>query len=132
MENTRTILKDMENTEEWHEKVLETERKFHRVMAMRLVTPKKTYSIVSAYAPQERCDEEEKQEFWNQLARVLGGIGSNDELILAGDLNRHVGRERSAAFEMWHRGKTRGRVNSGGEAILDYAWKGDLALVNIF
>ena len=46
--------------EEWQDKVIAVERKSDRIMSMKLVTPRQTYNIVSAYAPQQGCQEEEK------------------------------------------------------------------------
>ena len=39
--------------EEWQDKVIAVERKSDRIMSMKLVTPRQTYNIVSAYAPQQ-------------------------------------------------------------------------------
>ena len=48
-------------SEEWQDRVIATERASYRIMTMKLVTPEKTYNIVTAYAPQQGCEEEEKQ-----------------------------------------------------------------------
>ena len=118
-------------SEEWQDKVIETNRKSDRVMTMKLVTPDKTYNIITAYAPQQGCDKEEKQRFWNQLAQCTDSIPHTEEVILAGDLNGHVGTERDE-YERWHGGKTRGRINDEGETIVDFMRASDLALVNTF
>ena len=34
---------------------------------MKLVTSSKTYNIITAYAPQQGCNNEEKEKFWNEL-----------------------------------------------------------------
>ena len=77
-------------SEEWQDRVIATERASDRIMKMKLVTPEKTYNIVTAYAPQRGCEEEEKQRFWNQLEGVTRRISASEQLILAGDLNGHV------------------------------------------
>jgi hypothetical protein len=110
---------------------MQTEKKSDRIMTMRLITPSKTFSIVSAYAPQQGCEEDEKQRFWNELENVTVQIPDTDELIVAGDLNGHVGEEREA-YARWHGGKTLGRRNNEGGKILDFARSNDLAVTNTF
>lgn len=119
-------------SEEWQERVIATERTSDRIMTMKLVTPERTYNIVTAYAPQQGCEEEEKQRFWNQLEGVTARISATEQLIIAGDLNGHVGADSTEGFGRWHGGKSAGGKNEEGEKILDYARSGDLALVNTF
>ena len=63
-------------------------------MLMKLVTSSKTYSIITAYAPQQGCEDEEKEKFWNELAEVTDNIKQTEVIPLPGDLNGHVGAER--------------------------------------
>jgi len=67
--------------------------------------------------------------FWNQMDGVMNGIPSSKEVIVAEDLNGHVGRDRSGV-ERWHGGWTIGRRNNEGEDILEIVKAYDLALVN--
>jgi len=54
--------------EYWQGKVIDVVRKSDRLIIMKLVTSAKNYNIMSAYAPQQGCSEEEKiNVFWNQL-----------------------------------------------------------------
>ena len=62
---------------------------------------------------------------------MTDNIHTDEELIIAGDLNGHVGLERRG-FDRWHGGKTRGTINADGEKILEFARSSDLALVNTF
>ena len=39
--------------EEWQDKIIEVKRKSDRIISMKLVTPQRTYNIVSAYALQQ-------------------------------------------------------------------------------
>ncbi|XP_046863246.1 craniofacial development protein 2-like [Xenia sp. Carnegie-2017] len=48
-------------SEEWQDKVIETQRKSDRIITMKLVTPDKTFNIVTAYAPQQGCEEDEAE-----------------------------------------------------------------------
>ncbi|XP_046862544.1 uncharacterized protein LOC124456042 [Xenia sp. Carnegie-2017] len=119
-------------SEEWQDKVIETQRKSDRIITMKLVTPEKTFNIVTAYAPQQFCEEDEKQRFWNQLEEVTTNVKETEQLIVVGDLNGHIGRERVEGFERCHGGKSIGRRNEEGDKILDYARSKDLAVVNTF
>lgn len=98
---------------------------------MKLVTPEKSYNIISAYAPQQGCSQEEKTEFWNQLEEALRKVTGREELIVAGDLNGHVGRER-VGYERWHGGETLGQRNYEGESILEITRMYDLMISNTF
>ena len=41
--------------------------------------------------PQVGCLDEEKDWFWDEVDQVLYLIPQEEKVILAGDLNRHVG-----------------------------------------
>ena len=111
--------------------VVTVTRTSDRIVSLKLLTRGKTYNIFSVYPPQQGCESEENDVFWNQLEEVIEGIPSTEELIVAGDMNGHVGRERGV-FERWHGGKTVGGRNEEGERILRMAQTCDLALVNTF
>ena len=49
--------------EEWQDKIIEINRKSDRIMLMKLVTSSKTYNIITAYVPQQGCEDEEKEKF---------------------------------------------------------------------
>jgi exonuclease III len=117
--------------EEWQDKVIDVTRKSDRIIAIKLVTTNRTYNIVSVYAPQQGCEEQEKDRFWTELGAVCDGVPDSEELIVAGDLNGHVGVDRGG-FERWHGGKSRGNTNAEGDRILNFVREGDLALVNTF
>ena len=102
---------------------------------MKLVIPGMSINILSAYAPQQGCSQEEKDLFWNQLESILTGIPEGEELIVAGDLNGHVGMDREG-IERWHRGwaigMKEGMKNEEEERVLEMAQTYDLALLNTF
>ena len=109
--------------EEWQDKVIATERKSDRIMSLRLVTPDRTYNVVSTYAPQQGCEDAEKERFWNQLDTLTRIVPENEELILAGDVNGYVGKDGSEEWARWHGGKSAGSRNEEGELILDFVWR---------
>ena len=58
-------------------------------------------------------------------------VPHKEKLVLAGDLNGHVG-ESQIGFERWHGGFSVGERNEEGEKILHLAQAFDLAIVNTF
>lgn len=54
-----------------------------------------------------------------------------EEIVLAGNLNGHVGAEREE-YERWHEGKTLGQRNEERKMELDMVRANDVALVNKF
>ena len=117
--------------EEWQDKTIEINRKLDRIMLMKLVKSSKMYSIITAYAPQQGCEDEEKEKYWNELAEVTDNIKQAEEIVLAVDLNGHVGAEREE-YKRWHGGKTLGQRNEKRKMKLDMVRASNLALVNTF
>ena len=81
-------------SEYWQDEVIAVERKSDRIIYMKLVIPGMSINILSVYALQQGCSQEEKNLFWNQLESILTGIPEGEKLIVAGDLNGHVGMDR--------------------------------------
>ena len=61
-------------------------------------------NIISIYAPQVSCSDDEKLTFWEELDDVLQSIPDKEGLVVIGDFNGHVGMER-ADLERWHGGQ---------------------------
>ena len=100
-------------------------------MALKLVIAKGKMNVLSVYTPQTGCTDEEKETFWRKLDEVLQSIPSNEKVILAGDMNGHVGADRSGV-ERWHGGHGYGSHNEEGRTILQCAQMYDLAIANTF
>ena len=47
--------------------------------------------LVSCYAPQAGRSQIEKEEFWRQVEGVIMNTDINQEVIVGGDMNGHVG-----------------------------------------
>ena len=58
--------------------------------------PGSTITLVSAYAPTLASPEDAKDEFYEQLDRVLTSVPYHHKLILMGDFNARVGRNSEA------------------------------------
>ena len=79
--------------EELAESVLKVKRVSDRLMAMKLEVNGSILNIVSAYDPQVNNSMEEKNDFWEDLDRLIKGISKEESLVLGADLNGHVGEE---------------------------------------
>ena len=75
------------------DRAVEVKRTSDRLISMKLEVDGILINIVSAYAPQVGCDEEEKEAFWADLeeVEVVGKIPRDERLVIVVDLNAHVG-----------------------------------------
>ena len=73
-------------------------------------------NVLSVHTPQTGCTDEEKDTFRKKLDEVLQGIPTNEKVILAGDMNGHVGADR-LGVERWHGGHGYGSHNEEGRTI---------------
>ena len=64
-------------------------------MRIQLVIAEKKMNIISVYAPQVGCSDDEKFTFWEELDNVLQSIPDKEGLVVIGDFNGHVGMERA-------------------------------------
>ncbi|VDL80271.1 unnamed protein product [Nippostrongylus brasiliensis] len=91
-----------------------------RIITVRVDMKDGYWTIISVYAPQTGCSEEEKEEFYMTLDGVIRSVPEGDFLTVAGDLNGHVGTDRRG-LEMMHGGRGIGCKNEDGEQITDLA-----------
>lgn len=73
---------------------LEVVRFSDRCMKIKMVLGKCVYHIISAYAPQVGRPGEEKESFREQMEDIISEVPDRDGLILAGDMNCHIGNNR--------------------------------------
>ena len=62
-----------------------------RLIRIRLKIRGRFFSVIWCYAPTYRCSDEEKDQFYAKLGRLLNEIPARDDLILLGDFNARVG-----------------------------------------
>ncbi|PIO52788.1 hypothetical protein TELCIR_25902, partial [Teladorsagia circumcincta] len=60
-----------------------------RIMAVRIDTKEGYWTVLSVYAPQTGCPENEKDEFCMSLDYAIRAIPDSDYLTIAVDLNGH-------------------------------------------
>ncbi|XP_063594366.1 uncharacterized protein LOC134771354 [Penaeus indicus] len=85
--------------------------------------------MVSSFAPQVGCGDDEKLSFWRDLDSVVQGIEDGERIVIAGDLNGSVGWS-GVGYEGVHGGHDISNVNQEGMAILEFATAYEMKLVN--
>lgn len=105
------------------------ERPCDRVMRVKLEIEGEVWNVISCYAPQTGCTEEEKEEFWEHIDGEMQAVPSCERMVVAGDLNGHVGRDRTGYNDV-HGGHGIGVANEEGIKILDFATAYQLRILN--
>ena len=117
--------------EEHVEDVIEVVRIDDRLMKIQMVWGKKVVHVFSVYAPQQGRPEEEKRNFQNKLSDCIEDIPESDIIIVAGDMNSHVGEDRTG-FEDVIGGYGWGVRNSDGEEMLRLCQEHNLRVTNTY
>ncbi|KAK6765461.1 hypothetical protein RB195_025398 [Necator americanus] len=104
--------------ESFRNSVTAVDRLSDRLMAVKVDTGEVELRVVSAYAPQAGCSEEEKACFWKDLEQYVQSLENEEVFLIGGDFNRHVG-SRKDGFEGCHGGYGFGARNDDGLRILD-------------
>ena len=117
--------------EELAESVLKVKRVSDRLMAMKLEINGSILNIVSAYAPQVNNSMEEKNDFWEDLDGLIESTSTEERIVLAADLNGHVGKGNIEDEEIMGRYGA-GIRNKEGLMVVDFGKRMDLAIVNTY
>ncbi len=128
MDNNRNGVGIMVN-EDLKREVTEVERTEDRIIRIKIALTSKQWHFVSCYAPQVGCEEDEKVKFWENMDRIMQNIPSEDEVIILGDLNGHVGRD-GCVWREAHGGHGFGMENNEGIRILEFAVAFNMSIVN--
>ncbi|XP_068209189.1 craniofacial development protein 2-like [Palaemon carinicauda] len=81
-------------SKELKDNLIKVTKKNYRIMNLKLGLGVTIVNVMSAYAPQTGCTEEEKDTFWEEMDQELGIIPAREKVILGGDLNGHIGISR--------------------------------------
>nr|CDJ90125.1 Endonuclease exonuclease phosphatase domain containing protein [Haemonchus contortus] len=115
-------------SERFRDSIVSVERFDDRLMKIVVVIERQKYHLFSAYAPQTGCSEQSKDKFWNLLDEKTAEVPLQEAIVVAGDLNGHVGATKDGYS--CHGGFGYGSRNTDGERILEYADSHNLAIVN--
>nr|GEW11148.1 hypothetical protein [Tanacetum cinerariifolium] len=113
------------------DKVVQVFRISDRIMLVGLVIEEESTNVISAYAPQVGLREAKKKSFWDSLDDLVRECSSTQQLIIAGDLNGHIGANADG-FSSVHEGFGYGVRNEEGRTILEFAAAHDLVVANSF
>ncbi|XGW15259.1 hypothetical protein V3C99_001051 [Haemonchus contortus] len=97
-------------------------------MKIVVVIERQRHHLFSAYAPHIGCSEQTKDTFWNLLDEKTTEVPLQEAIVVAGDLNGHVGATKDGYS--CHGGFGYGSRNTDGERILEYADSHNLTIVN--
>ena len=110
-------------------KVVEWKEVSSRLMWVRVRLGRECWGFVSAYGPGLEKSEEERDGFWNELARCVEGLSRSNYVVVLGDLNARVGA-----------GEVEGVLgkygvpgeNESGERLLDMCVEHEMVIGNSF
>ena len=80
--------------EKWVDSVVNVKRRSKRALILKMILDNgllNNLNIRMVYAPHSGKPEEEKENFWNDVFHLVSCIPQNEMVVLAGDMNRHVG-----------------------------------------
>ena len=98
--------------------VLEVRRPSDRITSLKVEMGQQVVNIMSAYAPQSGCADEEKEKFWADLDEEMRKIPDGEKLSIGGDFNGRVGSDNTG-LEATVGKYGYGERNGGGEGTQD-------------
>ena len=91
-------------------------------------------SIISAYAPTNAYEIDQKLEFYDNLQKITSAIPSKQSLYIGADFNARVGRTKRGDDE-WTKvlgNFGRGQLNDNGQLLLEFCTQNELRICNSF
>ena len=88
-------------------------------------------NVMSAYAPQTGCKEEEKVKFWEEMDEEVKEIPETEKLWIGGDFNGHCGTDNTGKEDTIGKYGV-GMSNEAGDVFVDFAMSHDLRVVNTY
>ena len=86
-------------------------------------------SILQTYAPTSDYSEEEIEEYYEEVNKTLKTVKSDEILIVMGDLNAKVGKEKYETIVGNH---GLGKRNERGERLIQFCNETNLSIMNTF
>lgn len=100
--------------------VVDFEPVSERICKLRIRGKYRKITIVNVHAPTEIKEEEEKDSFYEELAKVIGKIPRYDVKIVLGDLNAKIGKE--AMYNDITGGHSKHELtNENGKKLIEFA-----------
>jgi len=111
--------------------VVEVKRQSDRIMHMKLDYNGCMINIISAYAPQTGCDEEEKDKFWEDMDNAIVSVSTEERVVIGADLNGHVGEGNAGCEDVMGKHGF-GTRNAGGQRIVEFASRTNMSVLNTY
>ena len=102
-----------------------------RIMSLSLNIGVRKISLIQVYAPQQGRPQQEKDEFYEQLIQVKSNVPYADNVIILGDMNGHVGRDREGARDVVGAFGI-GNRNREGMRIIQFCIDHSMSVMNTF
>ena len=118
-------------TPEMANKVISINYKNERIIGIDIDLKHKQISLIQVYAPQQGRPVREKEEFYENLQDTYEEAPFKENIIILGDLNGHIGTERTGigniigAFSIGNR-------NNEGERLIDFCVLNSLSIMNTY
>ena len=106
-------------TKKEKQSILEWNPVSSRIITARFDTKFQKTTIIQVYSPTNNADEEEKEDFHNSLQTTVNSVPKRDILMIKGDLNAKVGKDRTGR-EREMRPNGIGEMNENGEIFADF------------
>lgn len=104
----------------------------YRIICIKLALIKQQpLNIISAYTSQVGCQEEVKQNFWNELKKLIQSVSADEFKIIEDDLNGHVD-ETTEDYKNVHGNFGYGTYNNQGRDILELMISINMKITNTF
>jgi len=115
--------------EKWVDSVVSVKRHSKRVLNLRMVLDNGLLNVLTVYAPHSGKSKEEKESFWNEVFHLVSCVPQNKMVVLAGDMNGHVGSS-NVGYDWTHGGFGYGATNADGSRILVFTDGLNLVICN--
>ena len=109
--------------------IQQVERHSDRIITVKTVWGGSIYHVFSVYAPQAGRSISEKLEFWEKLEDIVSNIPERDGVVIAGDLNGHIGSDARGFEEVMGR-HGYGTIDDDGLRILNFCKNQNLRITN--
>jgi len=115
--------------EKWVDSVVSVKRHSKRVLILKMVLDNGLLNVLMVYAPHSGKPEEVKENFCNEVFHLVRCVPQNEMVMLAGDMNGHVGSS-NVGYDGTHGGIWYGDRNADGSRILEFADRLNLVICN--
>ena len=118
-------------TKELAEKISYVIYKSERIIIFSLKLNGYGISFIQVYAPQQGRPQEEKEDFFRKLQETKESVPFAENIIIMGDLNGHVGCDRTGLENVLGQHSI-GERNREGENILDFCVQNQMSIMNTY